>query len=292
VAQRKVGQIGLGHMGGGVARNILKADYRLVVHDLRPEPVEELVALGATAGGSGRGVARECDLVLLCLHAPQVEDAIFGEDGLIHDLAPGGLLVDLGNCHPWQTRRIGARVREAGRRFMDAAISGGPEGAWAGTVAILAGGERADFEEAKPIFEAFGGVITYFGELGNGHAAKIVNNLIVAITTMTISEALTFGEDYGLDMNDLLGAITTGAARSWILDHAGTLFQEPVEGRERRLMPRGGNQLTWALEIATESGLPMPLTALASQLRNMGPEEPRMLELMGQLFAQFTQHRT
>ena len=270
----QVGFIALGNMGKSMAINLLNAGFSLTVHDTREGPVEELVGLGASAAASPDAVARGSEVVWMMLHPAHVEEVLLGDSGVLRGAAPGTIVVDGGNCDPLVSQRYAAEAAQQGVTFLDAGCSGAPEGAREGTLAIMVGGDRDAFDTCLPIFHAVGKQATYFGKSGNGHMAKIINNIIIAMMTQAISEALTLATEAGLDPKRLLDTITTGAARSWLLSQANGIYHKP---EQERYQPQfsdvatatagGGDQVTWALRLAHELGLSLPMTGLTQELR-------------------------
>jgi 3-hydroxyisobutyrate dehydrogenase-like beta-hydroxyacid dehydrogenase len=267
-AGRRAGFIGLGKMGGAMATHLLRAGARLTVYDIRPEAVAPLVALGARAAGSPREVGHASEVVFLMLHAPAVEPAVVGADGLLAGLAAGGIIVDGGNSDPAVSQRLAARCAERGVQFLDAGVSGGPGGAAAGRLAVMVGGDAGAYARCRPLLRAFGGAVEYLGPSGSGHLAKLINNAIVAMTTAVVGEALALAEASQLDLAALTRVIATGAARCWPLEKMAQYYNEPLPPGWQE--PRGGGhapgQLTWALRLAAEAGLALPLTGLTHEL--------------------------
>jgi 3-hydroxyisobutyrate dehydrogenase-like beta-hydroxyacid dehydrogenase len=273
-----VGFLGLGRMGGPMATHLLRAGFPLTVHDPDAAAVARLTALGASAADSAVAVARRSQVVVAMLPPAAVEAAVAGSDGVLAGLAPGGVLVDGGNSHPGQSRRLAERCRAQGVEMLDVGVSGGPSGAAAGTLAVMVGGEPAAFERCRPLFEAFGREVARLGPSGSGHLAKLVNNMIVGMNWAVVAEALTFAEAAGLDLAELTRVIPTGAARSWALDQAAKLYHDPIpEGAEGFMggRPTAG-PLTWALEQAVELGVPLPISGLVHELQKLArlPDPP------------------
>jgi 3-hydroxyisobutyrate dehydrogenase-like beta-hydroxyacid dehydrogenase len=287
---RRLGFIGLGRMGGPMATHLLRAGAALTVHDAAPGAVERLARLGAARADTPAAVGRAAEVVFVMLPPQPVEGVVAGPGGVLDGLTPGGIVVDSGNSDPAVSRRLAATCAARGVAFLDAGASGGPAGAAAGTLAIMAGGERAAFERCLPLLRCFGREVAYMGPSGAGHLAKLVNNMIVAMTTAVISEALAFAEASGVAMPDLTRVIATGAARSWILEQAARLYSEPLPpGWEAPAGAPTPTQLTWALERAVELGFPLPLTAQVHELQKLGrlPEPPPAALLQRKLFWRF-----
>ncbi len=278
----RVGFIGLGKMGGPMARNILKAGFRVVVYDVADAPVRELVEAGAAAADSPAEAARGSEVVFIMVQADQVGNVLSGDQGVLSGAAAGAVVVDGGNCDPTVSRRYAADAAQMGISLLDAGCSGGPHGATEGSLAIMVGGDEEAFARCLPVFQAVGGQIAYMGPSGNGHLAKVVNNMITKMTDFVIAESLTLGLKAGLDVAAMLDVLTTGAARSWILSQAGELFHEEEESRYQPTFtdtPRpnmeAANQLIWGVRMAGELGVPVPMAGLATELMKSAPSGGR-----------------
>ena len=278
----RVGFIGLGKMGGPMARNILKAGFRVVVYDVADAPVRELVEAGAAAADSPAEAARGSEVVFIMVQADQVGNVLSGDQGVLSGAAAGTVVVDGGNCDPTVSRRYAAGAAQIGVSLLDAGCSGGPHGATEGSLAIMVGGDEEAFARCLPVFQAVGGQIAYMGPSGNGHLAKVVNNMITKMTDFVIAESLTLGLKAGLDVAAMLDVLTTGAARSWILSQAGELFHEEEESRYQPTFtdtPRpnmeAADQLIWGVRMAGELGVPVPMAGLATELMKSAPSGGR-----------------
>lgn len=218
----RVGFIGLGIMGGGMARNLLAAGHDLVVYNRTAARTAPLAEAGAQVAGSPRELASRCDVVFLCVSdTPDVEQVIFGPDGVVHGARPGTLVVDTSTISPEATRNIAARLAEHGIHFLDAPVSGGSEGAARGTLSIMVGGDAADLERARPYLEAMGRSITHLGPVGSGQLCKLVNQVLVVVNMLGVAEALLLAQAGGLDLNRTIEAVSGGAAGSWMLANRG-----------------------------------------------------------------------
>lgn len=218
----RIGFIGLGIMGRGMAHNLLKAGFPLCVWNRSASRVAPLVEAGATAGNSPADVARQSDIIISCVSdTPDVQEVILGDQGVIQEVQPGSLVIDMSTISPQATRDISHRLREKGAHMLDAPISGGSEGAARGTLSIMVGGEADQFERALPVFQAMGKAITHVGGSGAGQTVKLVNQILVVVNMLAVSEALLFAQAGGLDLEKTLSAVTQGAAGSWMLANRG-----------------------------------------------------------------------
>lgn len=218
----RVGFVGLGIMGAGMAGNLLKAGHDVVVWNRTATRAEPLVEKGATSAATPSAVAEQCEVVFVCVSdTPDVEAVLFGSDGLAEGLRKGSLVVDCSTVSPSATRAWAEKLAEAGVSFVDAPVSGGSEGAANGTLSIMVGGAGDDVERARPYLDAMGKTITHLGEVGTGQICKLVNQILVVVNMLAVSEALVFAKAGGLDLEKTLTAVTGGAAGSWMLANRG-----------------------------------------------------------------------
>ncbi|UCG40182.1 MAG: NAD(P)-dependent oxidoreductase [Acidimicrobiia bacterium] len=262
----RIGFIGLGIMGRGMAANLLRAGHDVVVWNRTATRMAPLVEVGATAAASPAEVARRCPIVLICVSdTPDVEDVVEGPDGILRGLSAGSLVVDHSTISPSATIRLAEAVGAKGASWIDAPVSGGSEGAERGTLSIMAGGSDDDLERARPYLEAFGSTITHVGGVGDGQRVKIVNQVLVVGTQLAVSEALLFADAAGLDLDQTLAAVTGGAAGSWMLANRGPQMAVR-DWRPGFTIDLQQKDLRLALAAADEVGVPMPGTSLIYQL--------------------------
>lgn len=220
--EEKVGFIGLGIMGSGMARNLLQAGFELIVWNRTAAKMEPLVRDGAEAAKSPADLAARCDVLVLCVSdTPDVEEVLFGPEGAIHGVQDGALVVDCSTISPSQTVSFAKKLAEAGAHMLDAPVSGGSEGAARGTLSIMVGGEAKQVARAMPILEAMGEAITHVGGHGAGQMVKLVNQILVVNSMLALGEAFLFAEAGGLDLEKTLQAVEDGAAGSWTLSNRG-----------------------------------------------------------------------
>lgn len=211
-----IGFIGLGHMGGPMAQNLLKAGHRLQVFDLVPEAIQSLVQAGAAAAASAAEAAKGADLVITMLPASRhVEGLYLGSEGLLTSIAEGTLVLECSTIAPESARKVSAAASRRGIRMLDAPVSGGTGGAVAGTLTFIVGGSAADLESARPYLEAMGKNIFHAGGAGAGQVAKICNNMLLGILMAGTSEALALGVANGLDPKVLSDIIAKSSGRNW-----------------------------------------------------------------------------
>lgn len=262
----RVGVVGLGTMGGAMAANLARAGFPLVAWNRTEGRTHELEPLGATIAASPAALAAAVDVVLVCVSdTPDVEAVLFGPDGVASAATPGTLVIDTSTIDPAATRAFAARLAAAGIGFVDAPVTGGSEGARNATLAILVGGAPADVERARPILEAIGSTVTHFGPVGAGQAAKAVNQVILAGTYLGVAEGLVLALRAGLDPEQVVAALSTGAAQSWVLaNRSGRMLANDYPLGFRVALHL--KDLGIALDLARERGAALPVAALAAQL--------------------------
>ena len=261
----QIGFIGLGIMGQGMARNLLKAGFPVRVWNRTASRMEPLVAEGAVAASSPADVAAHSDITLICVSdTPDVQAVVLGENGVIHGAKPGSLVVDHSTISPIATKEIAAKLAEQGVHMLDAPISGGSEGAAKGTLSIMVGGDAAQFARALPAFQAMGKTITHVGPNGAGQMVKLVNQILVVVTMQAVGEALLFAQAGELDLEKTLTAVSGGAAGSWMLSNRGPQVIER-DWRPGFTIDLQQKDLRLVLEAADQLGVPLPGVALVFQ---------------------------
>ncbi len=216
---KKIGFIGLGIMGRPMAKNLLKKGYSLIVTDLNKEAVADLVAHGAEAADSVAQVAKSVDTMITMLpNSPQVEAVALGANGIADNAKAGALLIDMSSIAPLAAQKIAVGLKEKGIRMIDAPVSGGEPKAIDATLSIMCGGEKADFEEAKPILDCLGASAVLCGSLGAGNTTKLANQIIVAVNIAAVAEAFTLATKAGVDPQLVFEAIKGGLAGSTVMN--------------------------------------------------------------------------
>ncbi len=264
--RERVGFIGLGIMGRGMARNILKAGFPLRVWNRTASRMDELAAEGAGPASSPGDLAFHSDIIITCVSdTADVEQVLLGEGGVIHGARPGSLVIDMSTISPRATQRIAAQLAERHIHMLDAPVSGGSEGAARGTLSIMVGGDVTQFERALPVFQAMGKTITHLGPVGAGQTTKLVNQILVVGHALAMSEALLFAQAGGVDLRKALEAVSGGAAGSWMLSNRGPqiLARDWRPGFTIDLQQK---DLRLVLQEADRLGVPLPGTALIHQL--------------------------
>jgi 3-hydroxyisobutyrate dehydrogenase len=209
-----MGYIGLGNMGGALARRLLLSQ-ELTVFDLDPAVVEDCVAAGATAANGVRAIAESCETVMMCLPTSnEVRSVIFDPDGLRAGLRPGSLVVDMTTGDPKATREMAAMLADDGIEMIDAPVSGGPQGADAGTIAIMVGASAAQFERIRPVLASISPNVFHAGDVGAGHIMKVVNNVMSAANRAIAFEAVTLAVKNGIDPRVCVDIVQKGSGRN------------------------------------------------------------------------------
>ena len=223
----KIGFIGLGIMGKPMAKNLLKAGYSLVVNDLNPNAVDELVSCAATAAPNGAGVARQCQVIITMVpNSPHVRTAVLGENGVAEGAAPGTVVIDMSSIDPTESRAIGKELAQKGIEMLDAPVSGGEPKAIDGTMSVMVGGKKELFDRYYDLLMAMAGSVVYVGELGAGNVAKLANQIVVAVNIAAVAEALTFAKKAGTDPELVYQAIRGGLAGSTVMDAKAPMMLE------------------------------------------------------------------
>lgn len=262
----RIGFIGLGIMGKPMSKNLLKAGHKLVVYDLGPASVEELVAAGAEKGASASDVAARTEIVITMLpDGPEVEQAVLGENGVLQGAKKGTLVIDMSSISPLVAQKAGAACEARGVDFLDAPVSGGEPKAIHGTLAIMVGGKQAIFDKALPVLEAMGAYVTLTGPIGAGNVTKLANQIMVASNIAAMGEALVLATKAGLDPEVVFEAVKGGLAGSTVLN-----FKAPMviarnfqPGFRIRLHQK---DLRNALAAAEALGVSLPITSLVQEM--------------------------
>jgi len=265
MANGPIGFIGLGIMGKPMTRNLLKAGHKLVVYDIVPQAIDEIMSEGAEGAHSCKEVAEKCELVITMVpNGPHVKTAVFGENGVLEGIKPGSLVVDMSSIDPGISREVGKGLKEKGVRFLDAPVSGGEPKAIDGTLAIMVGGDQKDFDEAKPIFDAMGGAVLC-GAIGAGQVTKLANQIIVALNIAALGEALTLAQKSGVDPDLVYKAIRGGLAGSTVMDAKAPMMMDRNFKPGFRISLHI-KDLQNALSAGQNTGTPLPLTAFAMEM--------------------------
>lgn len=275
--KRTIGFIGLGIMGRPMTKRLLEAGYPLVVYDIVPASVKEIVAAGAKAGSSVKDVSRQVDVVISMLpDSPDVEAVAFGPEGVIENIRPGCTYVDMSTISPTVSQRIAKEAKARGVKVLDAPVSGGDVGAINGTLSIMTGGDQATFDDVMEIFQVLGKRIVLVGGDAAGQVVKACNQIVVALTLEAVAEALVLGSKAGVDPAKIVEVLSGGLARCGVLENRGMRIvnRDFDPGFRIRLHYK---DLGIAMAAGKAYDVPLPVTALVhemfKQLKLMGRGE-------------------
>ena len=283
----RVGYIGLGAMGGALARHLL-GKHSLTVFDLNKAVVESFVEQGAKAATTCAELALECDVVLLCLpRSSDVKQVLFGPDGLAQGLARGSIVVDQTSGVPAETHGFAQRLAQQGVLMLDAPVSGAMATAIAGTISIIASGPRAVFERVESVLKAISPNVFYCGErVGNGQTMKSVNNLMNVGCRLATLETVALGRKLGLPLEAMTEALNLTTGRTFTSQ---VMLPNIAAGRQSTkfhlaLQVKDMNQ---AIMLGTSQGVPMPFASvgrglLQIALNTLGPQS-QLEEIIGEV---------
>ncbi|MCC6175953.1 MAG: NAD(P)-dependent oxidoreductase [Chloroflexi bacterium] len=274
---RRVGVIGLGNMGRPIARNIVRGGYEVVVYDLNAAAVQSLVDEGATAASRPADVAAGADLVITVLpDGPDVLQAMLGEEGVYHAAREGMIHADFSTVHPNISRTLAEAGRTRGIRVLDTAMTRSVPQAEAGTLGLLVGGAAEDLDACRPIFEKIASTIHHCGPNGAGATMKLVNNMLASTIAAATVEALLLGVKAGLTPELMLSVLGTTAANNGSLEPAirGRILKRQIE-RPVFALNLQYKDVRLALEMASDVGAAVPVSAIVQQLRGVARAKGR-----------------
>jgi 3-hydroxyisobutyrate dehydrogenase-like beta-hydroxyacid dehydrogenase len=260
-----LGWIGLGALGAPMAANLLAAGFPLTVHNRSAGAEQPLVARGARLAASPAAAAADAELLCLCVSDDAAVEAVIGQAAAA--LASGSLVIDFSTIAPATSQALAARLAEQGVGYLDAPVTGGTEGARAGTLSVLVGGAPADLERARPLLVEVGGRISHLGPVGAGQQAKAVNQVLVAGSYAAVAEAMALGQRLGLPMAQVREALAAGAAGSWALDNrAANMLNGHFPLGFKLALHR--KDLAIALAAAAAAGVQLPLSQLVAAMED------------------------
>lgn len=286
----RIGFIGLGAMGGPMAKNLVKKGFGLTVFDVVTEKMEPLKGVGAEGAASGKEVAEKCPILITMLpSSPHVNEAVLGPKGIFEGIREGSVLIDMSTIDPITTREIARILEEKGAEMLDAPVARGVPAAVAGTLVIYVGGKKEVFDRHREILAAMGTDIYHVGNIGTGEVVKIVNNLMVAVTTCALAEAMVLGVKAGVKPDILFEALSNGSGNSFVLQNhfknnvMKGKFEEgvfPVDYmlKDLNLALSTGNQLRVPLHFAALSAQQYILAGASGESKKYHPAVIRPLE--------------
>lgn len=267
-ANPRIGFIGTGLIGTPMVERMLETGLGVMVWNRTIAKAEPLAALGAVLAESARALAKQCDIVCLCLTDTQaVETLMFADDGIAGVMRAGQTVVDFSSIAPDATVRMATRLRaERGTVWVDAPVSGGLPAARAGTLIVFAGGEASDIARAAPVFNALALRVTHMGSQGAGQFAKSCNQMIVACNLMVIGEMLAFAQSAGIEMSRMPGALAGGFADSLPLQIFGNRMARHVDTPRIGALATFKKDIDQVARLAAERDAYVPMTSRAVEL--------------------------
>jgi 3-hydroxyisobutyrate dehydrogenase len=262
----RVGFVGLGTMGGAMAANVARAGHTVTAWNRTRGRARELEEIGVAIAESPAGVAKASEMVVTIVSdTPDVDEVLFGPQGVASGAPSGSVVVDMSTISPSATRDFSARLADRGVAMLDAPVSGGSEGARKATLSIFVGGDASVLERVRPVLEAMGTTITHVGPIGAGQAVKAVNQVILAGTYLGVAEGIVLALRAGLDVEQVVAALSGGAAQSWVLANR----SERMRTNEYPLgfkVSLHRKDLGIALQLARETGTALPVSAICEQM--------------------------
>ncbi len=251
------GMIGLGAMGAPMAHNLAKQGLLTSVWNRTSNRADHLAAaLNIQASESPEALAKTCNIIAICVSRDQ--DVLEVIKMLLPGLQPGAVVIDHSTVSIETAREAAEKVKTQGADFLDAPVSGGVEGARAGTLSVMVGGSRQALDKALPVLQAIGQRIEHMGDVGSGQATKAVNQILCAGINQAVTEALAFGMTLGLDMDKVIDVVSGGAAGNWFLEKRGpTMIRHQFEPGFKLALHH--KDLKICQQMAEQAGIPLPL---------------------------------
>jgi 4-hydroxybutyrate dehydrogenase / sulfolactaldehyde 3-reductase len=269
-SKRRIGYIGLGLMGGGMATHLVKNGYPVTVFDLRPEAIEAVMEFGADRAANPGEVARASNVVITSLPNPgTVEAAALGPEGIVEGLRPGMVYIDMSTIEPTTTRKVAAEVEKHGAHMLDVPVGKGPAAAASGDLTLMVGGDPAVVESVADVLDTLGSQRFYCGPVGMGITTKLVNNLVSCGMNALVAEAMAIGAKAGLDPEVMLAVMSNTAADNW---HLRQSFPRRVFAGDFAANFKLGlahKDLRLATELAAALGVPSLVGSGAFQLHTL-----------------------
>lgn len=253
---KRIGLVGIGLMGHGIAMNVVRHGYPLTFLD-HPgnQPVDDLLAASARAASSAEALAAECDVVILCVTGtPEVEDVLFRPDGVIAGLQQGTVVIDCSTAVPSSTVRIAAAIQEAGGRFLDAPMTRTPKEAAEGRLNLIVGGDRALFDECRPLLACYAENIVHAGPVGAGHRLKLLHNYVSLGFTVVLAEAAACATRAEIDLAVLLDVLSSGGGDSVVLDRMRPFLEAHDDSGFRFTLANAAKDTGYYTAMAEELG--------------------------------------
>jgi 3-hydroxyisobutyrate dehydrogenase len=262
--KERIGFIGLGVMGAGMASRLAESGYEVAVYNRTRSKAEEVAKAGARVADSPADAAREADVVCLSLADQDVvSQMLFGDDGAMSSLREGGYILDMSTVPPDFARELAARAADAGRRALDACVLGNPMHSRQGELRVMVGGDEADFRATQGILETIGKEVTYLGESGMGATMKLVLNMLMGVQMPALAEAVVFGERAGLDRSKILEMIAKSGYSSPVMSFRCVLMEQRNFGLAAFKLGLMRKDMMLVLDECQRLGVPMPVSESA-----------------------------
>lgn len=284
----RVGLIGVGLMGHGIARSLLRSGHRLgFLQHPGNQPVDDLVTAGATPWESGRDVARNADVVILCVTgSPQVNAVLLDAGGVLEGLRPGTVVIDCSTALPGSTSDVARRVTEAGGRFMDAAMTRTPKEAEEGRLNLIVGAPEALFADMLPVLESFAETITHAGDVGAGHTLKLLHNFVSLGFTAVLAEAVVASRRAGIDDGSLLEVLGNGGGGGVILERLRPYIERDDPSGFRFSVANANKDIgyyrTMVQDLGSAQAIADAVGELYASIDDQGASVPELIRLLSE----------
>jgi len=267
----KIGFIGIGKMGGPMVLNLLNKGYSITIYDIRQEAMRELIQKGAEPASTPREVAQSCQIVCSSLPTPEaVETVYLGDEGVLAGAKSGSVAIDFSTISPFSILKVSEKAKKKKMDILEAPVSGGVDGARAGSLTIMVGGERSVLEKVRPILEVIGKTIHYVGKIGTASTIKVINQLLVGVNALAAVEAITLGVKAGVNPQLLYKIIKQSAGSSYVWEKKLPKFVLPRafdSGFSMKLMYK---DLRLAADLAERTGSFNLLSGIAEKIYRAG----------------------
>jgi 3-hydroxyisobutyrate dehydrogenase-like beta-hydroxyacid dehydrogenase len=288
----RIGFIGVGLMGHGIAKNIVEKGYPLTVLGHRNrKPVEDLLKRGAAEAKSPADLTRQSDIVFLCVTGtPQVEELVFGKDNVLEGMAAGKIVADCSTAEPTSTLRVAAAIAERGGRFADTPLVRTPKEAEEGRLVVMTGGDAGTLAELQPVLKTFAEVIVHAGPIGAAHKLKLVNNFLVLANAAAVGEAIVTARKAGVDLKAFTEIATSGGADSVILRRFAKYYLEGDDSMAKFTIANAAKDLRYYTHMAEATPAVAFLGEAVHQLYTLADIQgygdkylPRLVDALAQL---------
>jgi 3-hydroxyisobutyrate dehydrogenase len=261
----RYGYIGLGHLGGHLAANLLRAGFAVTVNDLEPRLAKHHLELGGHWAPSPKDLAANCDAVITCLPSPAITERVLtGENGVLAGLKPGGTWIEMSTLGREEVLRLAGIAEKTGISTLEAPVTGGVHRAASGEITVLAGGDTALFEAHRPALEAMGGQIFHMGPLGSAAVIKVITNMLAFINLVGVGEALMLAKKGGLDLAKAFAAIKASSGNSFVHETEGQVILNGSYNINFT-MDLACKDLGFATKFGRDFGVPLELAGLVEQ---------------------------